>query len=98
VVVRHPVLLGLAPPGGVQAQQAGGDDAQLEEDHGSTGSDDDRPGGAHNLSVLVIPTDEDSAIIGPQPGVPEAVNLGPRVHKDLLIESIISVNNFLAKV
>ena len=63
VVVRHPVLLGLAPPGGVQAQQAGGDDAELEEDHGGTSSDDDRPGGAHNLSILVSPTDEDSSII-----------------------------------
>ena len=58
VVVRHPVQLGLAPPGGAEAKQAGGDDAELQEDDGSTGSYDDGPGRADNLPILVITPDK----------------------------------------
>ena len=58
VVLRHPLLGRLDPPAGVQAEQAGGDYAQLEEDDGSTGGDDNGQGGADNLSVLVSPAYE----------------------------------------
>jgi len=58
VVVRHPVQLGLGPPVGAEAEEAGGDDAELEEDDGSASSDDDWPGGADNLAILVISPDK----------------------------------------
>ena len=57
-MLRHPLLGRLAPPAGVQAEQAGGDDAQLEEDDGSTGGNDDGPGGADNISVFETPVDK----------------------------------------
>ena len=62
VVVRHPLLCRLTPPGGVQAEKAGGEDAQLEKDDSSTGGDDDRPSGTDNLSILVASADENCKV------------------------------------
>ena len=58
MVVRHPVHLVPGPPGGAEAQQAGGDDAELEEDDSCSCSNDDWPGGADNLTIVVITPDE----------------------------------------
>ena len=58
MMVWHPVLLGLSPPGGAEAEQAGGDDAELEENDCGTSGDDDRPGGAHNFFIPFGSPDE----------------------------------------
>ena len=108
------VLLGLAPPGGVQAEQAGGEDAELEEDDESPSSDDDWPGGADNLFILSYSPDKtwqvlisnENPITLPLttiltrllPGTSEPVHLCPGLHIDLLGQRSVAVQNLLAKV
>ena len=62
-MVGHPVHLGPGPPGGAEAEQAGGDDAELEEDNSCSRGDDDWPGGAHHLTILVISPDKHLTIM-----------------------------------
>ena len=58
MVVRHPVMLGLASPSCAEAEQAGGDDAELEEDYSCTCGNNYWPSGAHYFSINVISEDE----------------------------------------
>ena len=86
-----------ASPCGVEAEDAGGEDAELKEDHGCSGGDDHRPGGAHHLALRVVTLHKHPEVLL-TPWVSEAVNLRARVHNDLLGELAVPRDNLLAKV
>ena len=99
VPVRHGNLcLGpLASPGSVEAEDAGGEDAELEEDHGCSGRNDDRPGGADHLPLRVVSLNKHPKVLLAS-WVSEAVDLRARVNNDLLGELAVPRDNLLAKI
>ena len=99
VPVRHGNLcLGpLASPGSVEAEDAGGEDAELEEDHGCSGRNDDRPCGADHLPLRVVSLNKHSKVLLAS-WVSEAVDLRARVNDDLLGELAVPRDNLLAKI
>ena len=87
----------LASSCSVEAEDACGEDAELQEDHSCSSGNDHWPGGADHLSLRVVSLNKDAKVLL-TPWVPEAVDFCARVNDDFLGKLAVPGDNLLAKI